>query len=149
MNKYIYMPLSLILLLIITPIASSIPYTNITSEEAFNMGLNKNTVFIDVRGYKDFIKEKIKMPRVFCTPYWSLFSYKDDFREGMGDRITLTLFSKILKNKNVIFYCNIGKTSEDITKHFLLYEMFSDSRFYNLIGGIKAWEEAGYPVSKF
>ncbi|MCX6665252.1 MAG: rhodanese-like domain-containing protein [Euryarchaeota archaeon] len=149
MNKYSIIPTFVILFLLICPIVTSVPhYTNITAEEAYKMGIsNKDIIFIDIREYKSFLKERIQMPdKVKCIPYYLIFRYKDPI-PGNPDRSSIIdIFGVMLKNKNVILYCNIGKTSEFIAYVVSKYSTWEDDHVYNLIGGIEAWKEAGYPV---
>ena len=150
-QKYTIMSLSAILLLSISPIVTSMPhYTNITVEKAYTMGIsNKDIIFIDVRDYNSFLKERIEMPdKVKCIPYYFIYRFKDPIPGSPDKSRIIDIFGVMLKNKNVILYCNIGKTSEFIAYVVSKYSMWEDNQVYNLIGGIEAWKDAGYPVKK-
>ena len=150
-QKYMIISLSVIFLLVMSPIVISTRiYTNITAEEAYKMGIsNKDTIFIDVRDYKTFSKERIEMPnKVKCIPYYFMYRFKDPIPGNPDKSRIIDILGVIFKNKNVILYCNIGKTSEFLANKLSGYPIWGDIHIYNLIGGIDAWEEAGYPVIK-
>lgn len=149
MGKYVIITFNVILLLLLSHTVTSytINYADITVDEAYEMDRSEtDVIFIDIREIKSFIKENIKVTNTrICVPFWSLFFYES--HKPIDRIITLGLFIMMVKGKNVILYCNIGKTSGEILTHLSGYTCYDDTYFYNMVGGIEAWKEAGYPLN--
>ncbi len=79
---------------------------------------------VDVRMPADF--EKSHIPGAKNVPLRKLLRYLDDFP----------------KDGDIVFYCNTGAMSAQAV---VLMRMMG-YKAYGLLGGIKEWQEAGFPV---
>ncbi len=112
--------------------------TNVTVDEVWDMlQSNGGQIPIDVRTFKEFINERIKTPykenRARNFPLQLL--WKDFF---------LHIFMKRYSGKEIILYCHSGNRSYISAK--ILVENNFNGKIYNMVGGITAWKNAGYPT---
>jgi len=114
-------------------------YTNVTVEEAWEM-LNDPSpengiqIPIDVRTVEEWNLERIDTPAPEDPLLWA------DLQHGIG----LQEFIEEYADKEILLYCRSGNRS------FIATELLIDNGFtgtiYQMIGGIKAWQRAGYPT---
>jgi rhodanese-related sulfurtransferase len=106
--------------------ATDAGYINITAEEAKQMiGENQNIVILDVR---------------------TLAEYKSGHIDGSKLIPLLELEERINAidgNSAVIVYCRHGVKSEKASKIFIDHGF---DKVYNIMGGLNAWQDAGFPV---
>jgi len=101
---------------------------NISVQTAFDMINKFNPLILDVRNSDDF--ELGHLFNAINIPFIEL-----------EERVTQLQDSKY---KEIIVYCKTGFTSEMASNLLLLYGF---KKIYNLVGGIQAWLESGYPIS--
>jgi len=114
-------------------------YTNVTVEEAWEM-LNDPSpengiqIPIDVRTVEEWNLERIDTPAPEDPLLWA------DLQHGIG----LQEFIEEYADKEILLYCRSGNRSFIATK--LLIDNGFTGTIYQMIGGIKAWQRAGYPT---
>ena len=115
-------------------------YTNITVQEAFELYLsclcNGIQIPIDVRTEDEWNDEHIETAPDEQNPVlWA------NLHAGVG----LQDFMEKYADKEVVIYCQSGIRSFKATK--LLVDNGFDGTIYNMLGGINAWIDAGYPTA--
>lgn len=114
-------------------------FTNLTVEEAWTL-LNDTSngiqIPIDVRTDPEWIFEHINTPRPehprhHCKCEWT-------------DETILQEFIYLYDGETIILYCLSGYRSADAAN--ILIDNGFDGTIYNMLGGITAWKEAGYPT---
>ena len=114
-------------------------YTNITVHEAwemFNSTSDGIQTPIDIRRDDEWNAEHINTPPPENPVHYA------NLQEGVG----LEEFMEQYADKEVVLYCRSARRS------FVATELLIDNGFtgtiYNMIGGINAWKDAGYPTHK-
>jgi len=125
---------------LVKPLTNADRYTNITVQEAFETYLACYCAFfqipIDVRTTDEWNDEHIESYGSEQIPInWP------NLQEGVG----LTEFLNEYAGKQVIIYCRTGVRSWKATQ-LLIANGFTGT-IYNMVGGIVAWKEAGYPTA--
>jgi len=114
-------------------------YTNITVHEAWEM-LNCTCdgiqTPIDIRRDDEWNAEHINTPPPENPVHYA------NLQEGVG----LEEFMEEYADKEVILYCRTANRTFVATK--LLIDNGFTGTIYNMIGGINAWKDAGYPTHK-
>ena len=92
-----------------------------------------NVIILDVRTSKEYNGELGHIPGSILKPVQEIESWTTEFDS--------------LKNRNIkiIMVCRSGIRSASATKYFIEKEF---SNVYNLVGGMKAWNKAQYPIEK-
>ena len=114
-------------------------FTNLTVEEAWNLLNNVSNgiqIPIDVRTDPEWIYEHINTPtpenpRHHCSCEWI-------------NETILQEFISQYEGETIIIYCLSGYRSLDAVN--ILIDNGFDGTIYNMLGGITAWKEAGYPT---
>jgi rhodanese-related sulfurtransferase len=117
-------------------------FTNITVQEAWEMlqcPCDGVQIPIDVRTLKEFLDERIDTPYFYNRP--RLFPLQLMYKEFL-----FHFFMWQHSSEEIILYCRSGKRSFAAAK--ILVENNFDGKIYNMVGGIEAWKEAGYPTVK-
>jgi len=115
---------------------------NITVIEAWEMLQNEEDGIqypIDVRTFIEYFNERITTPHFYDKPI--LFPL-----QLIEKPFFMKLFIAIFEDKEIILYCRSANRSYIAAK--LLIENGYEGTLYNMIGGIKAWKEAGLPTVK-
>ncbi len=124
-----------------TPVTNNLlsGYTDISVEEAWTL-LNDTSnglqLPIDVRTDVEWAGEHIDIPspenpRHHCVCEWS-------------DESILQEFISLYKGEEIILYCLSGGRSTDAAN--ILVDNGFNGIIYNMLGGITAWKNAGYPT---
>lgn len=115
-------------------------YLNISVDEAWKLVQNISDgiqIPIDIRPLEVFYTEHIHTQSNLETTRW--------FDEKLFmKRVPLTLFNVVYKGEEVILYSQNGVDSARIAE-VLVDHKFSGT-VYNMVGGIDAWINAGYPT---
>ena len=109
---------------------SALPYVDVDVEKAYNMIVNGSypeVVVLDVRNQSEYDSGHIY--DAVCIPVWQL---ETRIRELINH-----------KNHEIIVYCRSGRRSVTASE---ILEFYNFTKVYNMLGGILAWESAGYPV---
>jgi rhodanese-related sulfurtransferase len=114
-------------------------YIDITVEEAYILLTDTSNgiqIPIDVRLDSEWKVEHIdtpspENPRHHCSCAWSNQEILDEF-------------ISIFEGNEIIIYCRSGVRSRDASE--LLVENNFSGIIYNMLGGINAWKDAGYPT---
>jgi rhodanese-related sulfurtransferase len=112
-------------------------YTNITVEQAFNLLTNASNgiqIPIDVRTNSEWETAHIDTPYPENPQNWPNLQ--------LGEN--LSSFITIYQGKQIILYCRTGVRSQNAAA--LLVANGFTGTIYNMLGGITAWKEAGYPT---
>jgi rhodanese-related sulfurtransferase len=115
-------------------------YTNITVDQAWNFLTNTSNgiqIPIDVRYDYEWAVEHIdtpapENPKLHCSCAL------------LTDETILQAFMELYQGKEIILYCVAGSRSTAVAN--LLVEHNFTGIIYNMIGGITAWKQAGYPT---
>jgi rhodanese-related sulfurtransferase len=105
-------------------------YQNITVDKAYSMSRNgsfPNLVFLDVRYQCEY--DMGHLDSAILIPYNEL-----EMRIGELEQ---------RKNSEIIVYCKAGSRSQIACETLAKYNF---TKIYNMVGGIFAWIEAGYPI---
>lgn len=102
-----------------------ITYVNITDEEAKQMIESEDVILLDVRTEAEYHTAHIEGATLIPV-------------SELGNRT-----KELNKSKKIVVYCRSG--NRGVTASGILIEQGFD-RVYNVLGGINAWEERGYPV---
>lgn len=127
----------------LTSISHNDGYTNITPQEAWEMlqcpcdGLQ---IPIDVRTIQEFIEERIDTPSFYNRPRVFPLQLLQRWK------FMLHFFMWQYSDQEIIIYCRSGNRSFTATK--ILVENNFNGKIYHMVGGIKAWKEAGLPTIK-
>ena len=114
--------------------------TNVTVQDVWDMlESHSGQIPVDVRTLKEFINERIK------TPY-SNNKARSFSLQLLSKEFFLHLFMRWYSGKEIILYCHSGNRSYRAAK--ILVENNFNGKIYNMIGGITAWKNAGYPTIK-
>lgn len=108
----------------------SMPYTDIDVVTAHNMitaGKHPNLIILDVRAQSEYDKGHLK--NAILMPDTELKSRIDELLQ--------------YKDIEIIVYCHIGARSAEASS---ILDSNSFTKVYNVLGGIKAWDAANYPV---
>lgn len=114
-------------------------YTDLTVEEAWNLLSNVSNgiqIPIDVRTDPEWAMEHIdtpapENPRHHCVCEWD-------------NETILQEFMALYAGKEIILYCKSGTRSVNAAN--ILVDNGFTGTIYNMLGGINAWKEAGYPT---
>lgn len=101
-----------------------------TAAEAFNFILEKNPVVIDVRTPEEYAAGRLEKARL------NIDYYAPDFREKLA---------ALDRNAEYLIYCRTGKRS---AKSLEIMKELGFTGAGHILGGITAWQQAGYPVVK-
>jgi rhodanese-related sulfurtransferase len=114
-------------------------YTDITVEEAWDLLASTENgiqIPIDVRGFQSWWIERID------TPYPEDPKQHNDFGEdGVQE------FMSLYEGEEVVLTCLSGGRSSSAAKILVANEF--NGTIYNMLGGITAWKEGGYPTKNF
>jgi rhodanese-related sulfurtransferase len=106
-------------------------YINITAGEAKQMmGENRRIVILDVRPFAEYKSGHIEGAK--SLPF-----------SNMSCGTCLHAFLDKNRDKTLLVYCKSGIKSEDACNILVNYEF---EKVYNMMGGLNAWEDAGFPV---
>lgn len=106
-------------------------WEDITVYQAWNMIQNGSIVLLDVRTLEEYWNERIQGAKLFPVQYMENYFLT---------RICLSIYW----NSPVIVYCRTGHRSLNAVK--ILIDYGFNGELYNMLGGITAWKEAGFPV---
>ncbi len=113
------------------PIVEAAPYTDITATTAYQAitsGICPNLVILDVRTRQEFDLYHIR--NALLIPHDQIEERIDELTEH--------------KNHEIIVYCLGGSRSAMACS---ILEAYGFNKIYNMIGGINAWKEQGYPTT--
>ncbi len=133
-----YLRFSIILLLIYFACGTKHTFSNSEAEISSTqlkkiLDVKKDVIIIDVRTSEEYTGELGHIPGSILKPVQKIESWASEFDS--------------LKSQNIeiILVCRSGIRSASATKYFIEKEF---SNVYNLVGGMKAWNKAQYPIEK-
>lgn len=133
-----YLRFSIILLLIYLACGTKHTFPNSEAEISSTqlkkiLDDKKDVIIIDVRTSEEYSGELGHIPGSILKPVQKIESWASEFDS--------------LKSKNIeiILVCRSGIRSASATKYFIEKGF---SNVYNLVGGMKAWNKAQYPIEK-
>jgi len=106
------------------------PHTDIDVVTARNMiteGNYPNLIILDVRTQSEY--DKGHLENAILMPETELKSRIDELLQ--------------YKDTEIVVYCHIGARSSEASN---ILDSNNFTKVYNVLGGIKAWESANYPV---
>jgi rhodanese-related sulfurtransferase len=114
------------------PFLNSLRVYNITPEEAFDL-------IQDNEGDPDFVILDVRTPGEFASGYIqnaiNMDYYSASFEEDLD---------KLDKNKTYLVYCGSGFRSADALS---IMEALNYVEVYDMLGGILAWKDLGFPIT--
>ena len=108
----------------------SMPYTDIDLVTAYNMvtdGKYPNLIILDVRTQSEY--DEGHLENAILIHYTELESRIDELLQ--------------YKDTEIVVYCHIGARSSEGAN---ILDSNNFIKVYNILGGIKAWESANYPI---
>jgi len=114
-------------------------YINISVGEAWELLRNTSNGIqypIDVRTYNEWLTERIDTP----YPEYARLNTLSDLQTING----YNNFKSLYLNEEVIVYCRSGMRSASAAQYLVSNEF--NGTIYNMLGGITAWNSAGYPI---
>lgn len=114
-------------------------YTDITVEEAWNLLTDTSNgiqVPIDVRRDSEWKTEHIDTPSPENPIHYPLSTLQDE--EGLQE------FLSLFAGEEIILYCRTGGRS--VSAANILVDADFSGTIYNMLGGITAWIDSGYPT---
>ena len=103
---------------------SKIP--EIELEKAYDLWLDEDVIFIDVRPFEEYDEGHLSLARNFPINNESAF---------------ISYIVELDKDENYVVYCNKGVSSLKASE---IMKRYNFPNAYSLIGGFNAWKEAGY-----
>jgi rhodanese-related sulfurtransferase len=92
---------------------------------------NEDVIIVDVRTAAEYTGELGHIPGAILKPLQEIEEWQAEFTDQKEDRI--------------IIVCRTGNRSGVATQYFLNREY---TNVYNMTGGMKAWNELSFPVTK-
>ena len=108
----------------------SMPYTDIDVVTAYNMVTEEkypNLIILDVRTQSEYDKGHLK--NAILISVTELKSRIDELLQ--------------YKDVDILVYCHIGVRSSEAAN---ILDSNNFTKVYNVLGGIKAWKSANYPI---
>ncbi len=112
-------------------------YSNITVAQAWELLTNTTNgiqIPIDVRTDSEWVAAHIDTPYPEDAQHWP----------NLQNGEKLSEFMNVYQGKEIILYCKSGSRSKAAA--ILLVANNFDGIIYNMLGGINAWTQAGYPT---
>lgn len=100
----------------------------ITAKEGFQL-INEGALLVDVREKEEILQKAFQVDGIENIPY-------STFDENYAD---------LPQNRKIVLACHLGIRSLRAAQ-FLVVQGWSEENIFSLDGGIKAWQEAGFPV---
>lgn len=116
---------------LLAPAVKATPYTDITATTAYQAitsGICPNLVILDVRTREAFDQGHVR--KALLIPQGELEQRIDELSEH--------------RNHEIIVYCKSGQCSAIACN---ILDAHGFKKVYNMIGGINAWMEQGYPIT--
>lgn len=111
-------------------------YKNLNVKEASEMVKEDDVFVLDVRTSSEFNSSHLKGA--------TLIPLTNTFGSNLKpDQLLTSRIDEVPKNKKILVYCRTGRRGEAASK-ILVNAGYLD--VYNMVGGINAWKDEGFPV---